>query len=152
MEILPLFECLNKLWTVFSVSSYLLQRALTRTRLRAIKAPSAPVVCLWNPKQTNYIMNRKSMEFMLSRAELWKSNLLVLQTLNKKLPRGGGVWVLHMEAFVIARLMFTDSIFFVSSPDRSPPDPVLQVGVGWWEELRDMRTWPTIKTTWMDEL
>lgn len=152
MGILTLFKCLNKLWTVFSVSLYLLQRALTRTRLRAIKAPSAPVVCLWNPKQTNYIMNRKSMEFMLSRAELWKSNLLVLQTLNKKLPRGGGVCVLHMEAFVIARLMFTDSIFFVSSPDRSPPDPVLQVGVGWWEELRDMRTWPTIKTTWMDEL
>lgn len=151
MGILTLFKCLNKLWTVFSVSSYLLQRALTRTRLRAIRAPSAPVVCLWNPKQTNYIMNRKSMEFMLSRAELWKSNLLVLQTLNKKLPRGGGVCVLHMEAFVIARLMFTDSIVFVSSPDRSPSDPVLQVGVGWWEELRDMRTWPTIKTTWMDE-
>lgn len=60
--------------------------------------------------------------------------------------------MLHMEAFVIARLMFTDSIVFVSSPDRSPPDPVLQVGVGWWEELRDMRTGPTIKTTWMDEL
>lgn len=42
--------------------------------------------------------------------------------------RGGGVCVSHMEAFVIARLMFSDSVVFVSSPDRSPPDPVLQVG------------------------